>query len=1388
MAAAASARFCRQALPSLCDNAANGFRWERVGGAALLLFLVPGRRCDTLGNLLASLLHHAMLNPWDRSRIVVRDLEQGRDSDARGACTEKGKETNLLDGISAGGECPMMEIATPDDTEPGQNAGPSPPGEEDQHGDEACGVFAQHCTYLADLRHHSLQALISFGPPDTGLLSKWRMKDRMKTVSVALVVCLNIGVDPPDIIKVSPCARMECWIDPSSLAPQKALDTIGKNLQSQYALWQPRARYKLALDPTADEVKKLCSQCRKNAKSDRVLFHYNGHGVPKPTVNGELWFFNKSYTQYIPLSVYELESWLGVPSIYVLDCSGAGVVVNAFIERPDWALGSSSVSAKDCILLAACRATEMLPQSSGMPADVFTACLTTPIKMALRWFCSRSLLEFDPELIDKIPGSQNDRKTLLGELNWIFTAITDTIAWNVLPPDLFQRLFRQDLLVASLFRNFLLAERIMRSVNCSPACYPCLPLTHQHSMWFAWDMAAETCLSQLPSLVKDPNAEFQPSPFFTDQLTAFEVWLEHGSASKRPPEQLPIVLQVLLSQSHRFRALVLLGRFLDMGAWAVNLALSVGIFPYVLKLLLTTATELRQILLFIWAKILAHDKSCQVDLVKDGGHKYFIRFLDSPDVYAEQQAMAAFVLSVIIDGLPRGQIECFQSGLIDICLRHIVPARGEPLLMQWLCLCVGKIWDGFAKAQLLALHTNASSTLAQLLSEPQPEVRAAAAYALGTIIKAKSVNEEDSALDDDDEEARLRMEQDVMKTLLKVVNDGSPLVRAELAIALARLTVRHDQNLRFAAAAYLKPPSNPGIMALAGLNSNRTPTSSVNISGQFFFSGNARGAASAPASPEGFNFVENELINGLMRPRRLQMEESGVYVRCVAAAYSLVRDPCPWVAKLGHEVLRRIGVEAYVLQTGKTLKSGAKQATSAFPRSSSWFDSNIGSLTMPFRGASSSASPPSNLLSGSPMNMRRVPSLEFPSESDSGLGSSQVPASDDLKELPESVLYRWSCGHFARPLLETSHDEEETALIAREARERTALEGASKCRHSTVNVVTYQMATWDMNSEYGTKAVLLHPFLPLACTADDNETIRIWSHEDGSLLNDFHNHESHSKGFSRLCLINELDESLLLAASSDGSVRVWRDYLVKGEQQLATAWQAIQGHRPGARGINAVVEWQQSTGYLYASGDISSIMIWDVDAETLVLRLPSQPDTSVSAMAASLIHNGLFLAGCGNGSFMMFDVRKQDKQVFSQKAHFQRVAGIDFVQSGIDTTEVVSASQAGDIKIYDVRKLDLPVVSVEAHKGHLTSLAAHRYAPVLASGSSKQSIKVFSATSGDQLSMIRYHQSIFGKSIGPVSCLSFHPYSVLLAAGASTDSIVSIYAEDGAAASNSSTS
>lgn len=42
---------------------------------------------------------------------------------------------------------------------------------------------------------------------------------------------------------------------------------------------------------------------------------------------------------------------------------------------------------------------------------------------------------------------------------------------------------------------------------------------------------------------------------------------------------------MVLSQVHRVRALELFAEFIDLGVWAVNVSLCVGVYPYMLKLL-----------------------------------------------------------------------------------------------------------------------------------------------------------------------------------------------------------------------------------------------------------------------------------------------------------------------------------------------------------------------------------------------------------------------------------------------------------------------------------------------------------------------------------------------------------------------------------------------------------------------------------------------------------------------------------------------------------------------------------------------------------------------------------------------------------------------------------
>lgn len=45
----------------------------------------------------------------------------------------------------------------------------------------------------------------------------------------------------------------------------------------------------------------------------------------------------------------------------------------------------------------------------------------------------------------------------------------------------------------------------------------------------------------------------QHSPFFAEQLTAFQVWLTMGVENRNPPEQLPIVLQVTIKALAMFQ-------------------------------------------------------------------------------------------------------------------------------------------------------------------------------------------------------------------------------------------------------------------------------------------------------------------------------------------------------------------------------------------------------------------------------------------------------------------------------------------------------------------------------------------------------------------------------------------------------------------------------------------------------------------------------------------------------------------------------------------------------------------------------------------------------------------------------------------------------------------
>ncbi|KAL8526523.1 hypothetical protein ACS0TY_015644 [Phlomoides rotata] len=375
------------------------------------------------------------------------------------------------------------------------------------------------------------------------------------------------------------------------------------------------------------------------------------------------------------------------------------------------------------------------------------------------------------------------------------------------------------------------------------------------------------------------------------------------------------------------------------------------------------------------------------------------------------------------------------------------------------------------------------------------------------------------------------------------------------------------------------------------------------------------------------------------------------------------------------------------------------------------------------------------------------------------------------------MFFNWSRGFFANPLV-SGMDGKEDINARRQEREKLALDYIVKCKNSSARKLQNRITSWDTKFENGTKAALMQPFSPVVIACDENEMIRIWNCEEATLLNTFSNHDHPDKGVSKLCLVNEFDEELLLVASSDGNIRIWKDYASLGQQKLVTAFSSIQGQTPGVPSVNAVVDWQPQSGYLFSSGEISSIMAWDLNKEQLVNRIPLPNESRISALAVSQAQGGEVAAGFADGYVRLYDIRIPTMLVNETRAHTQRnkrVVGVGF-QPGGEPTKLISASQGGDIQFLDMRHITCSYLIIDAIRDSLTALAVHRHAPIIACGSAKKLIKVFNLE-GDALGTIQYYPTFMAQKTRAVSCLTFHPYRVLLAAGAN-DACVSIYADE----------
>ncbi|KAJ5239635.1 Armadillo-like helical [Penicillium chermesinum] len=1245
----------------------------------------------------------------------------------------------------------------------------------------------------------------------------WRMKDRLKTVSAALAICLNIGVDPPDVVKTNPTAKLECWVDPTSTTgggQNKIMEQIGKKLQEQYETLSLRTRYKQYLDPSVDETKKFCISLRRNAKDERVLLHYNGHGVPLPTQSGEIWVFNKNYTQYIPVPLYDLQSWLAGPSLFVFDVSHAGNIVqnfHTFVEKHE----KENIETKkrdpnavvqnygDCILLAACQKTESLPTNPDLPADLFTCCLTTPIEIALRYFILQNPLRTDISIDDfRVPGRLQDRRSPLGELNWIFTAITDTIAWNTLPRALFKKLFRQDLMVAALFRNFLLSERIMRTYKCHPISSPELPETHHHPLWKSWDLAVEMVLAQLPALIDQEEGrrqyEYQHSTFFAEQLTAFEVYLSSGPTERNPPDQLPIVLQVLLSQAHRLRALILLSKFLDLGPWAVHLALSIGIFPYVVKLLQSAAQELKPVMVFIWARIMAVDHTVQNDLLKDNGIHYFISILNPASPIpvgnaSEHRAMCAFIVSIFCKNYPQGQNVCLSGELFDSCLRHLGDVE-NPLLRQWSCLCLSMLWCDFPEAKWMGIRCAAPARLCELNFDPVPEVRAAMLHAVTTFIGIPDLTDQVA-----------QIEETLALAVLPMTADGSVLVRKELIVFFSAFVKRH-QN-KFLVAAY-DELQNEKQSLQRRLLSETSPTSQLDAEDNNL---HIEGKPPQMSRNTTFGTLWKHVLILSVDPHPDIAQDAGVIVDYIHLI--LLESPMAALAdRLRIEILDltyRLSQRLQVYERFEAKKSAppsALPASHAAAKQEGYLSLGLkrtASVALSLKNfalgnssgdISESSAPPSPSTSRMPITPRgrAPPEWTRPPEVNDNVApatayhQAPLPTSRGFRprnpeEAPiiplSSRFLDWSTEYFREPQMKPNEPDEPGSsdynerLWRRGRNEKIIAEtqplkgkaGTSRWDHSTT-LLSNGTQPWKM---------CFHQFEDHIAVADDRDTIAIWDWQSNQRLNHFSNGNPVGSKINEVRYINEDDQALLLTGSSDGMLKLFRNYESSKKIEVVTAFRALPELLPSNRNAGLVLDWQQGQGKALVAGDVKVIRVWNAATEVCTNDIPARSGSCITSLTSDQVAGNIFVAGFGDGAVRVFDQRLKPttSMVKVWREHKQWITNVHMQRGGL--RELISGSRNGEIRLWDLR-MNEPLSTIYATKDTLRTLSVHEHAPVFSMGTNRHEVKTFNVD-GTYLSTFEpYSSFLHHNRSSPIASTAFHPHRTMLACAALNDHHINI--------------
>lgn len=467
------------------------------------------------------------------------------------------------------------------------------------------------------------------------------------------------------------------------------------------------------------------------------------------------------------MMLFDVLSWAGSSSCFVWDVKHAGRFITATqqeaeeidsqlraaaLKNPEVGIAHPANYSRNQIHFAACGANQVLPVFPGMPDDLFTACLLTPLRIALLY---HNLQTFPLNSLDtSVQRSASYMETLwkvlspaikqrlLSELN----SILKTIAWKVLDSSIYRQIFgQQGQIIPNIAAGFMLAQRVLGSCNVTPISLPVIPASNSHPLWTNWDLVMENLFEQLPSDLNEGNWEqdLQMLSFMKDQINT-----TLNASSKYSDDalaKLPIILQAAKTTQLRAKACTALdGCLQDLDLRLLAKAVDCGVLEVALELLNADDPAIATQVISIWASLIRHEGAIKelaapvskAEYLTDVPHVLFLLnhledgLQSGPAIVSDKIIECAAVLCTILGQIPRRQAPRFLRRSLELVVEML--SQQVSLIQQWGALFFAELMSGINadQAQVESLLQSIQDQILSLVNDSAVETRAAMLYAL----------------------------------------------------------------------------------------------------------------------------------------------------------------------------------------------------------------------------------------------------------------------------------------------------------------------------------------------------------------------------------------------------------------------------------------------------------------------------------------------------------------------------------------------------------------------------------------------------------------------------------------------------------------------------------